>query len=397
MRQLTTLEINRIKVLTEKSVELCLIEPTETALEKHIMDATGSVRAYFKNKEIHDYEIQKQGASENGVQVETNLISEKTILKTSTSLYRPKAKGKGGDPRIWISKLPAFANANDIIGIIAFDDQLYVLNITQLDLDKLIESKTVNPLQELVNEINQLSNVVADELLLKLRAIASKGFVPALLQADTSIGRTLEHLLGIQMNSSRTPDYKGIELKSARENKGTRKGLFAKTPDWELSKFKSRSEILDAFGYWEKGVFRLYNTIRATGRNTQGLILRTDYELDYLFENSDKKEIGDFLVWKLEVLRNALATKHKETFWIKAQSKKEDGNEYFLFKSVEHTKGPLLNQFGLLIDIGAITLDYPMKRLADGSVIDKGCNFKLKPNALNLLFPPSSKYDLMKN
>jgi len=397
MRVLSDIEIERIKLLTEKSVELCLIEPTATALEKHIMDATGAVRAYFKNKGIHDYELQEQGASENGVQIETILISEATILKTNTSLYRPKAKGKGGDPRIWISKLPAFARANDILGIIAFDKTLYILNITQLDLDKLIESKIANPLQELVNEINQLSNVVADELLIKLKAIASKGFVPALLQADTSIGRTLEHLLGISMNSSRTPDYKGIELKAARENKGTRKGLFAKTPDWELSKFKSRSEILDAFGYWEKGVFRLYNTIRATGRNAQGLILRTDYELDYLYENSDKKEVGDFLVWKLEVLRNALATKHKETFWIKAQSKKEDGNEYFLFKSVEHTKGPLLNQFGLLIDIGAITLDYPMKRLPDGSVIDKGCNFKLKPTALNLLFPPSSKYDLMKN
>jgi hypothetical protein len=56
------------------------------------------------------------------------------------------------------------------------------------------------------------------------------------------------------MNSSRTPDYKGIELKSARENKGTRKGLFAKTPNWELSKFKNRTEILDAFGYWERSL-----------------------------------------------------------------------------------------------------------------------------------------------
>jgi hypothetical protein len=395
MRQLSAIEINRIKLLTEKSVELCLIEPTETALEKHIMDATGSVRAYFKSKEIHDYEFQKQGASENGIQVETNLVSENAILKTSTSLYRPKAKGKGGDPRIWISKLPNFAKANDILGIIAFENQLYVLNVTQLDLHKLIDSEINNPLRELVNEINHLSNEVADELLIKLRVIASRGFIPALLQADTSIGRTLEHLLGIQMNSSKSPDYKGIELKAARENKGTRKGLFAKTPDWELSKFKSRSEILDAFGYWEKGVFRLYNTIRATGRNAQGLILRTDYDLDYLFENSDKREIGDFLVWKLGVLKNALATKHKETFWIKAQSKKEDGNEFFLFKSVEHTKGPLLNQFGLLIDIGAITLDYPIKRLANGSVIDKGCNFKLKPNALDLLFPPSQSYSLL--
>ena len=197
------------------------------------------------------------------------------------------------------------------------------------------------------------------------------------------------------MNSSKTPDYKGIELKSAREKKNTRNGLFGKTPNWSLSKFKSRVEILDAFGYWEDEVFRLYNTIRATGRNAQGLILRTDYEQDYLFENSDKKEIGDFLTWELSILRDALATKHKETFWIKAQSKIEDNKEYFLFKSAEHTKSPLLNQFGLLIDIGAITLDYCIKRNADNSVEDKGCNFKLKPNALDLLFPPSNLYSLI--
>ncbi len=49
MRKLTTLEIERIKLLTEKSVELCLIEPTETGLEKSIMDATGSVRTYLRS------------------------------------------------------------------------------------------------------------------------------------------------------------------------------------------------------------------------------------------------------------------------------------------------------------------------------------------------------------
>jgi hypothetical protein len=393
MRQLTTLEINRIKLLTEKSVELCLIEPTITGLEKSIMDATGSVRTYLKANNIHDFELQKQG-QESKILITSFLILSDSLDDSVASLYRPNTKK--GDPRIWFKGLGAYSKANDILGIIAFDGALYVLNITQLDLSKLIESKISNPLQDLVNEINQISNEVADELLIKLRAIASRGFVPALLQADTSIGRTLEKLLGIEMNSSKTPDYKGIELKSARENKGTRKGLFGKTPNWELSKFKNRIEILDAFGYWEKGVFRLYNTIRATGRNAQGLILRTDYEQGYLYENSDKKEIGDFLTWELDVLRNTLATKHKETFWIKAQSKIENDKEYFLFKSAEHTKSPLLNQFGLLIDIGAITLDYPIKRLSDGSVIDKGCNFKLKPTALNMLFPPSQTYTLLK-
>lgn len=392
MRELSNIEIKRLKLLTEKSVELALIQPTENGLQKSIMDATGSVRSYLKSNLIHDFELQKQGP-ENKIQVAAKLIYVDKKVPSIASLYRPLTKK--GDPRIWFKGLGNYTNANDILGIIEFDMQLYVLNITQLDLERLLEPQAVNPLNEIVIEINRASNYVADELLQKLKIIAKKGFVPALLQADTSIGRTLEKLLGIEMNSSRSPDYKGIELKSARENKGTRKGLFAKTPNWNLSKFKNRKEILDAFGYWEEGIFRLYNTIRSTGRNAQGLILKTDYDRNFLIENSDREDIGDFLVWELNVLKNALAIKHKETFWVKAQSKIDDNKEYFQFNSAEHTKGPLLNQFGLLIDIGAITLDYPIKKCKDGSIEDKGCNFKLKPNALSLLFPPSKIYSLL--
>lgn len=392
MRQLTSIEIDRIKILTENSIELSLIEPTQNGLIKSIMDATGSVRNFLKTKNIHDFGLQKQG-QESKVQIVSKLIEVNKFVDSIASLYRPNTKN--GDPRIWFKGLGNYSKANDILGIIEFENILYVLNITQIDLYELLNSSIQNPLKELVNGINHSSNEVADELLIKLRKIASQGFIPALLQADTAIGRTLEHLLDIKMNSSKTPDYKGIELKSARENKGTRKGLFGKIPNWELSKFKSRIEILDAFGYWENGIFRLYNTIRGTGRNAQGLILRTDYDLDYLIENSDRKDIGDFLVWKLQGLKDALALKHKETFWIKAESKFEDSKEYFLFKSAEHTKSPLLNQFGLLIDMGIITVDYNIKRLPNGSVEDAGCNFKLKPNALNLLFPPSQSYSLI--
>ncbi len=392
MRQLSDFEINNIKILTENAVELCLIEPTETGLNKSIMDATGAVRTYLKGKAVHDYGEQSKGP-ENKVIIPSFIVSPNEFIPSAASLYRPNTKN--GDTRIWFKGLGSYANANDILGIIVFENKLYVLNITQIDIKNLLEDEKINPLQELVNEINKATNSVAEELLAKLREIGAKGFIPSLLQADTSIGRTLEYLLNIPMNSSKTPDYKGIELKSARENKGTRNGLFGKTPNWELSKFKNRTEILDNFGYWEKGVFRLYNTIRATGRNKQGLILRTDYELDYLFENSDKKDIGDFLVWELSTLRDTLAAKHKETFWVKAESKNQDGKEYFWFKSAEHTQNPLVNQFGLLIDIGAITIDYNIKRLANGSDVDKGCNFKLKPTALNLLFPPSKLYSLI--
>ena len=66
----------------------------------------------------------------------------------------------------------------------------------------------------------------------------------------------------------------------------------------------------------------------------------------------------------------------------------------FQYKLVEHTKNPRVNQFETLIETGAITLDYPIKR-QNGKVEDKGCNFKLKASCMELMFPPSERYDLL--
>ena len=392
MRQLSQIEINRIKLLTEKSVELCLIEPTGTGLEKSIMDATGSVRTYLKANNIHDFEVQKQG-QENKIQITSFLISSNELVSSVASLYRPNTKK--GDPRIWFKGLGAYSNSNDILGIITFEKQLYVLNITQLDLHKLIEGEISNPLQDLVNEINQISNEVAEELLILLNKIAAKGPVPAMLQADTAIGRTLETLLGIDINSSKKPDYKGIELKSYRDKRGNRKNLFAQVPDWNLSKLKSSAEILDAFGYSRGEDFKLYCTVSTLVRNSQGLKLKMDSEISQLIENSDKASFGDFVVWGLETLHKRLLEKHNETFWIAADSVTIGGKEHFQYKKVEHTKKPIVSQFDILLEQGIITLDHLIKRKPTGSVVEKGPIFKIKPNALDLLFPPSQSYSLL--
>lgn len=392
MRQLTTLEIERIKVLTEKSVELCLIEPTATGLQKSIMDATGSVRTYLRSNYIHDFEAQRQG-QENKIQVDTFFIQPQGFIKSIASLYRPNTKK--GDPRIWFKGLGGYSNPNDILGIIAFEEKLYVVNITQLDLHELIRSNYFNPLQDLVNEIKSISSRVSDELLSLLKEIASKGPVPAALQADTAIGRTLESLLGIAINSSKKPDYKGIELKSFRDARGNRKNLFAQVPDWHLSKFKSSAEILNEFGYKRGDDFKLYCTVSTLIRNSQGLKLKVDMEMQRLIENSDRVDIGDFVVWGLEMLHKRLLEKHNETFWIAADSLFIDGKEHFQYKKVEHTKKPIVSQFDILLEQGIITLDHLIKRKVTGSVVEKGPIFKIKPNALDLLFPPSQIYSLL--
>lgn len=391
MRQLTELEIERIKILTENSIELCLIEPTHTGLVKSIMDATGSVRSFLKSKDIHDFYSQGQGP-ENKVLIQSKLVTSSVFIPSSASLYRPNTKK--GDPRIWFKGLGQYASANDILGILEHEEILYVINISQLDLASLLYGDFNNPLKELIHEINHLSNEVADELIGLLKKIAARGPVPAMLNADTAIGRTLETLLGIDINSSKQPDYKGIELKSFRDKRGNRKNLFAQVPDWSVSKFKSSSEILSAFGYNRGEDFKLYCTVSAIVRNSQGLKLRLDSDVNKLFENAELP-VGDFIAWDLDTLHNRLLEKHNETFWVAADVVHIGGVEHFQFKKVEHTKKPITSQFDILLDQGIITLDHLIKRKPTGSVVEKGPIFKIKPNALDLLFPPSNVYNLL--
>jgi hypothetical protein len=122
-----------------------------------------------------------------------------------------------------------------------------------------------------------------------------------------------------------------------------------------------------------------------------------DSEISQLIENSDKSNVGDFVVWGLETLHKRLLEKHNETFWIAADSVTIGGMEHFQHKKVEHTKKPIVSQFDILVEQGIITLDHLIKRKSNGSVVEKGPIFKIKPNALDLLFPPSKSYSLMLN
>lgn len=392
MRVLTSEEQSKIKFLTKNQVSLTLIEPTETGLKKSIMDATGSVRSFLKENQIHDYDLQGQGP-ENKIQINAIIYEDFKVTNSTASLYRPQTKK--GDPRIWFSGLTKVANPNDIVAIIYFADSFHIFNLTQLNVEALLNSNILNPLKELISEISGKATEIAFELLAMLRKVASSGPIKSMVAADTSVGRTLETALGIDINSSKQPDYKGIELKSFRSSRTNRKNLFAQVPDWTLSKFKSSAEILDAFGYKRGDDFKLYCTVSAITRNSQGLALKLDSDIKQLIENSDKTEIGDFVVWPLNTLHNRLLEKHKETFWVEATSTYIDGIEYFQYSMVEHTKKPITSQFDILIDQGIITLDHLIKRDSDGRVVEKGPLFKIKPKGIDLLFPPSERYSLI--
>lgn len=400
LRPFTEFERCNLARLTALSIDATIIQPTRTGLGKAILDATAPVRNYLRRNGLHDYETQGTGAKENGAELTATFVSLQSEVSSRTSLYRPKAKGNGGDPRIWFSGLPTFSDPDDLIALVANKGELICINITQENLVRAIDEQIEGALLECLNNLSGVAMQTSDELLGRLRSLAAAGPLPSVMEerADTAIGRTLETALGIEINSRKEPDYNGIELKAFRraatKSRENRKTLFAKVANWSESPFKSSREILDAFGYQRNDDFKLYCTVSAITRNSQGLSFEIDDRLGRLNERSDQKQIGVFAIWLLEDLRIALAEKHNETFWIGATSSTINGLEHFELKSVRHTRKPILSQFDILLSQGEITMDHLIKRNAKGRVAEKGPLFKINSSALPQLFPPSVNYEL---
>lgn len=399
MRPYNALETKNVKFLVDKQVEFTTIQITETGLKKSILDATAPVRAYFKEKNVHDYESQPQGPEHKHI-IDTYILTEDAQYLTKTSLYRPVTKK--GDPRLWVNKVRdvEFLHANDIFAIIAHRGILFAVNLTTVNIEKVCASPIDTPLKDLIFEVSREKNSVSDELLGLIKDRMTD-WMPAEILADTGIGRTVESVLGIDMNPSKAPDYKGIELKSHREASRVRNTLFTQAPEWAISRLKSGKAIVDEYGYIPAGYTHksLHVTLTANRPNPQGLGLLVQPQLGLLeadefaliaMDDGSFRKINDVAAWQLINLHERLITKHHETFWIEAETKKESGREYFRVSQILHTKNPITSQFDVLLDQGQITVDFLLCRDSGGDTY----SFKIKGKARQLLFPQSDTYEL---
>jgi hypothetical protein len=373
-----------------RGIDFSMFEPTVTGLKKSILDATIPVRAHFDAENFHFFAKQQQGPEHKAVKTAFFVTPEATF-ETTVSLYRPITKR--GDPRMWFSKLGAFAAATEQVAIVVFNNALYLFNFSRLDSTEISENDHIGVF---ISAYLKTKGSIAEELLEKLKVIARTP-IPATVDADTAIGRAIETALGIEINSSKLPDYKGIEIKSGRAKGKNRSNLFAQVADWSISPYQSSAAILDNYGYQRGEDFKLYCTVSTKRPNSQGLQFFYDEHSDQLVE---KHKDGDVVaIWPGQVLRDRLLEKHAETFWISAKSITIDGIEHFQLTSIIHTKKPIQTQLLPLIASGAITMDHLIKRKTTGSgktqVSEKGPLFKMNKADLSLLFPNPSIYQLV--
>lgn len=398
MRPFNSFEKQNIEYLVNHNIPFTQVQITATGLKKSILDATAPMRAYFKENNVHDYALQLKG-QENKISKSTFIHTGSKVIETVTSLYRPETKD--GDPRLWIYGLKTTTEADDIHAIIASSpNELHVINLSKVDLRCFCETDIVNPLRDLILGISDIADGISQELLGKLMKYRNE-WIDTDINADTAIGRQVESLLGISMNDSPLPDYKGIELKSFRSNRpNIKKNLFCKVPDWDISCLKSGAAIVEKYGYISGGVKSYRNTLYCKSPNSQNLRLNVNYpdslleiEEDRIVENDEFKKIADVAVWRLQSLHQQLLKKHHETFWIEVDSRKGgDGKEQFMFKKIEHTRNPIVSQFDILLEQSLITVDLLLGRPRSKKGGDS-VSFKIKKSAAPLLFPESNFYD----
>ena len=389
MRPFTAFEQRNLKFLVNHNVKFTQVEITPTGLAKGILDATAPMRAYFLESGIHNYERQLQGQENKQIKTAC-VLTEGTQFFTKVSFYRPNTKK--GDPRMWIYGLGSYTEGNDIHVLFWYENTLYSINITHIDIEKRYESVINTPIKEILKAIYQEGNTISEELLGRFRAVKGQWFESEVV-ADTGIGRTIETFLGIKMNSDKTPDYKGIELKSHREKRSSKKNvLFTQSPDWDISKMKSGREIVEKYGYFNEDGFKTYqNTVQCSVPNSQMLFLNVNHVNELLELQKESKKVEDVAVWRLIKLHQRLQVKHRETFWIEVENEMNDGKEYFRYKQIEHTKNPNIGQFDVLLEQNFITVDLLLCRPSGHG---DTYSFKIKKKGMPLLFPESVVYKI---
>lgn len=389
MRPFNSFEQKNLKFLVNHNIKFTQVEITPTGLRKSILDSTAPMRAYFLENGIHNYEEQSQG-TENKVFRKAAVLTEGNQFDTKVSFYRPNTKM--GDPRMWIYGFGPYTNGNDIHVLFWFEQTLYSIDITRIDIEKVYSSLLITPMQDVLRAINKENSSVSEELLARFRSVKDQWFESE-VTADTGIGRTIESFLGISMNSDKAPDFKGIELKSHREKRTSKKNvLFTQTPDWDISYLKSGREIVNKYGYFtEDGKKTYQNTVQCSPPNSQLLFLNVNQIEKTLELQANKKSLEDVAAWRLLKLHQRLLTKHHETFWIEVENIINDNKEYFRYKQIEHTKNPNIGQFDVLLEHNYITVDLLLCRPSGHG---DTYSFKIKKKGMPLLFPESVIYNI---
>lgn len=150
IKQFTELEVKNQNYLTERGIQFELVCMTANILKHSIFDAKISMRAFLKENKVHDFGNQTNG-QESKCMVKTHVLTFKRDIPTETSLYRA---GSRGDCRMWFgSAIFPITETDDLYIVTAIDKELYIINISRIDIETCCQTSFPSPVQKWMKEV----------------------------------------------------------------------------------------------------------------------------------------------------------------------------------------------------------------------------------------------------
>ncbi|KRF03418.1 hypothetical protein ASH00_15470 [Arthrobacter sp. Soil782] len=362
---------------TDPSVVITL---TKTMIDKMTIDASARLRAFFSENGIHDYFEQPQGPEFKRV-VPIQLVSDDLIMQSEIAFYRPRS-GKG-DPRMRISSLHKVSEPGDKLEVSVNGAALTATNISRHPSSHaLVDDYPI---------VSEESRSGLQQLLSVLETAATKGYIRCNSSSSNAVGNLLESLVGIRTNSSRQPDYFGIELKTRRATSGGRHTILAKAASWSDSPIKSTAAFLDVYGYYRASKLELNCEVRATP-NSLGLWLTVSEDGSFLEECSNHPIYPVALRWKIRDIEEAIASKHEFTLWVTAETRVRNGVEEARFTEAILTRRPNTHLVASLFTEGHMSIDHLASQEFPAPAKERGPLLKIDDSHFENLFPIVGSY-----
>lgn len=252
--------------------------------------------------------------------------------------------------------------------------------------------------------------IYTKELLInELKAIAEKGWIPNARHGNSGgIGNTLENLLGIEENNLPIPNAAEWELKSQRLNTSSLTTLFHIEPSPRAIRFVPQI-LLPQYGWTHQEAVKRYpenemsfrQTIHGNSPSDRGFMVKIDRNEQKVLISFDYKSVStrhsEWLksvkqrigleqlnpqpYWGFDDLEHKAGTKLLNCFYVQAQVKREDGQEFYHYSKVMMLQKFNFDGFLTQIEEGNILVDFDAR-----TGHNHGTKFRMRQNCLPELY-----------
>jgi len=213
----------------------------------------------------------------------------------------------------------------------------------------------------------------------KLRELRAKGPVRVSGSGSGRYGLALEDALGIPPNSSKTPDFMGIELKT--KGSSGLQTLFSRTPSHYLVGEKKAGFFKLYSHYDPKRDRRALYTSFSSKPDRFGFSLETGEGAVRVLRRGDP-----VLEYEAERLEEALLRKLSQTAYVTVSPLRLNGAEFCTLDAATYCKWASIIRFLRLVSEGGVFLDFTMSEKTAGNVTDHGFLWRVRGEFVSRIY-----------